>query len=99
MTSSALMVQCSLTQIGEISRLYDFVGHQLKVTDYEYGELLTVEDFGLTSALQIYSTIENGYTKIWAQTEWGDYHPIKLEGEFSIWCCFRTGHRVEQRRC
>ena len=39
------------------------MGHQLKVTDYEYGELLTVEDFGLTSASQIYSTIENGYTK------------------------------------
>ena len=42
-------------------QVYDFVGHQLKVTDYEYGELLSVEDFGLTSASQIYSTIENGY--------------------------------------
>ena len=72
-------------------QVYDFVGHQLKVTDYEYGELLSVEDFGLTSASQIYSTIENGYTKIWAETDWGEYHPLKLVGEFDSGVVYSRG--------
>ena len=71
--------------------VYDTIGHRLHVTDYEYGELLSIEDFGLTSASEIYSTIENGYTKIWAQTEWGEYNLIKLSGEFTDGIVYSRG--------
>ena len=36
----------------------------------------------------------NGYTKIWAQTQWGEYHPLKLVGEFDTGVVFARGRSV-----
>ena len=46
--------------------VYKAIGHKLIITDYELGERISIEDFGLTNSSDIWSEIDpSGYTNIY----------------------------------
>ena len=72
--------------------LYNAVGHNLFINDYEYGERISIEDFGLTRADQIRSQVDPaGYTDIIITVNGTEYTPVTVKGKYEYGVVYSRG--------
>ena len=82
----------SLTASWADPLAYHSVGHNLFIKDYEFGERISIEDFGLTSANQIRSEVDpSGYTNIYANVDGIEMNLVTLQGKFDYGVVYSRG--------
>ena len=86
-----------LTEDWANTELYNQVGehiggHNLFINDYEYGERISIEDFGLTRADQTQSQVDPaGYTDIIITVNGTEYTPVTVKGNHEYGVVYSRG--------